>query len=103
MPEANGLKPSLIAEAVFEAFGAAPEELEKFADQKVEAQWLDLGQKLLVTKGCVNCHAVEPGGKALTAKAKFPGLDAVKKAGGKGCLSDDAHAGKAPQYKLGEK
>jgi cytochrome c2 len=103
MPDANGLKPSLIAEQVFEAFGATPEELEKFADQKVDAQWLELGQKLLVTKGCVNCHAVEPDGKAMTAKAKFPGLDAIKKVSGKGCLSDGAHAGKAPEYTLAAK
>jgi cytochrome c2 len=103
MPDVNGLKPSLIAEQVFEAFGATPEELEKFADQKVDAQWLELGAKLLVTKGCVNCHAVEPGGKALAAKANFPALNTVKKSGGKGCLSEQPHAGKAPQYKLDAK
>lgn len=103
VPDANGLKPSLIAEQVFEAAGATPAELEQFGKQKADAQWLDLGRKLLVTKGCVNCHAVEPGGKALAATAKFPALDAVKKAGSKGCLSDEAHAGKAPEYRTTRK
>ena len=100
LPAADGLKPSLIAEQVYEAFGATEKELAAFEDQNAEAQWLDLGQKLLVTKGCVNCHTVEPGGKALAAKAKFPGLAAVKKAGGTGCLSDKSRAGTTPQYQF---
>jgi cbb3-type cytochrome oxidase cytochrome c subunit len=95
MPSAKGLKPDLIAESVLDAA-----ELEAFGRQKPDAQWLDLGRKLLLTKGCVNCHAVEPGGKALAAAATLPTLVEVRKAGGKGCLSPQPHAGEAPEYKL---
>jgi cytochrome c2 len=68
-----------------------------------DAQWIDLGSKLVITKGCVNCHAIEPAGKALAATATFPGLDDVKKAGGKGCLSAKPQAGMIPEYKLDAK
>src|SRR5207302_1303753 len=77
MPAANGLKPELIAEDVLTAAGATPEEVKKFANRRPDTQWLELGQKLLVTKGCVNCHAVEPGGKAIAPAAKFPTLTGI--------------------------
>jgi cytochrome c2 len=73
----------------------------KGAGPTTDAQWIDLGRKLVVEKGCVNCHAIEPGGKPLSATAKFPSLDDVRKAApGKGCLDARSHAGKAPEYKL---
>ena len=54
-------------------------------------------RRLLVTKGCVNCHAVEASGKALEAMAKFPTLDETRKADNKGCLSQPAHLGSQSQ------
>jgi cytochrome c2 len=95
MPVVRGLTPQLIADAVIH-----PAERKAFDTLPAPAQWLDVGRKLLVTKGCVNCHAVEPGGKALASSAKFPSLSDVRKADGKGCLTPKSHAGTAPEYRL---
>src|SRR5262249_473901 len=103
-PTGSGLKPSLIAAEVFATHGSQPGEYTAFKKLPADAQWIDLGRKLLVTKGCVNCHAVEPSGKALAPTAKFASLEDVKKAGpGKGCLTEKAEAGKLPEYKLDAK
>jgi mono/diheme cytochrome c family protein len=100
VPAGKNLKPATIAAEVFAAHGSAPGEYAAFRKLPADVQWIDLGRKLLVTKGCVNCHAVEPGGKPLAAIAKFPTLADIKKAGIAGCLSDEAHAGKAPEYAI---
>jgi len=100
MPDGKGLIPSTIAAAVYEATEAKADEAAAFQKLPADLQWVDLGRKLVVTKGCVNCHAVEPGGKALAPAAKLPTLADIKKAGVKACLSDEAHAGKSPEYKL---
>ena len=100
MPDGAGLKPATIAAAVYEAAGAKPAETEAFRKLPPDRQWVDLGRKVMTTKGCVNCHAVEPGGKPLAPQTGLPLLDFVKTSGAKGCLSADAHAGKAPEYKL---
>lgn len=100
MPAAGGLEPAKIAGEVFASYGCEPGEYAAFKKQPVDAQWIDLGRKLLVTKGCANCHAVEPGGRALAATARFPALADVKKAGVRGCVSEQAHPGEVPQYKL---
>ena len=100
LPSGKGLKPAQIAEQVLDDFGAKPAEVASFEKLPADSQWLDLGRKLLVTKGCVNCHAVEPGGKALTAAAKFPTLEDVKTAGAAGCLSKKPDAGKVPAYAM---
>src|SRR5262249_14434381 len=103
MPAANGLTPSLIAAEVFATHGSQPGEYAAFRKLPADTQWLELGRRLHVTKGCVNCHAVEPGGKVIPAAAPFPAVSDIKMAGGKGCLSEDAHAGAAPQYKFAAK
>lgn len=64
------------------------------------AQWREIGARLVVEKGCANCHAIEPGGKSVAASTKFPALDAVKKAGATGCISEKPDAAKVPVYKL---
>lgn len=79
---------------------ATDDEKKKFEKLKPEQQWSAIGARLVVEKGCANCHAIEPGGKPVTASAKFPALDAVKKAGAKGCISDKPDAAKVPVYKL---
>jgi cbb3-type cytochrome oxidase cytochrome c subunit len=98
-PVPKGLKPALIAAPVYKAFGAKPADVTAFEKLAADTQWIDLGRKLLVTKGCVNCHAVEPGGKALAPAAAFPTLADVKKAG-HGCLAPKPAAGTVPAYKL---
>ncbi|HEY3787980.1 MAG TPA: c-type cytochrome [Urbifossiella sp.] len=100
MPTGKQLNPLDIAAPVFKSAGAKPVEMGTFNNLSVEKQWIELGKKLMVTKGCVNCHAMEPGGQVLAASVKFPSLNAAKKAGIAGCLSDEAHAGKAPEFML---
>src|SRR5439155_11558011 len=95
-----GLKPALIAAEVFAEFGSQPGEYAAFKKLPTDSQWLDLGRRLLVTKGCVNCHAVEASGKALEPLARFPTFDETRKASSKGCLSQPAHPGLAPEYRL---
>lgn len=75
-------------------------ERKKFGALKPDAQWAELGAKIVLTKGCVNCHVIEPGGKPVASVATFPGLDAIKTAGAKGCLSAKPDPAKAPAYKL---
>ncbi len=101
MPLAEGLNPSLIAAEVFATHGSQPGEYAAFRKRPADTQWLDLGKKLLVAKGCVNCHAVEPGGKALASWGFFPSLDAVKKSGaGTGCLNAKPDPATTPDYHL---
>ena len=101
LPTAMGLKPATIAAQVFEAARANAAESFAFDHLPADSQWLDLGRKLVVAKGCVNCHAIEPGGKALTPTAKFPSLEDAKKAGaGKGCLDLKPLAASHPVYNL---
>lgn len=100
-PAAGVLKPSLIAAEVFAMHGSQPGEYAAFKKLAADAQWLDLGKKLTVTKGCVNCHAVEPGGKPLAPLTTLPSLDAIKKApAGTGCLSKKPEPGAVPVYNL---
>ena len=65
---------------------------------KSDAEWRALGAKLVVSKGCVNCHAIEDKGKPVEPAAAFPSLDKVKKADGPGCLSGRPDPAKRPAY-----
>lgn len=102
MPDGKGLKPGLIALEVFKAHGTKPGELDAFIQLPTVMQWAALGEKLMVTKGCVNCHTVEANGKPLEPRAKFPPLADIRKpAEPKGCLSNTADPATTPVYKLG--
>jgi mono/diheme cytochrome c family protein len=101
MPAAGGLRPALISGEVFATSGTTADQYAAFKKLPAERQWVELGRRLVVTKGCVNCHAVEPGGKPVEPAAVFPSLAEIRKAGGaSGCLTPDPHADKAPEYKL---
>ena len=95
------IRPAAIGESVLEK--ATEAEKRKFAELLPAAQWAALGERLVVSKGCVNCHAVEKGGKALTANkdTDAPSLDVIKKAGEKGCLDAKPDPAKVPAYRLG--
>jgi cbb3-type cytochrome oxidase cytochrome c subunit len=63
--------------------------------------WNALGKRLVVAKGCVNCHAILPGGKTVGDSPLFTVLDDLKKPAKAtlGCLADDAaQRGKAPDF-----
>jgi cytochrome c551/c552/cytochrome c553 len=62
--------------------------------------WNTVGKRLIVAKGCANCHAIKPGGKEAGAPL-FTALDDLKKPdkAALGCLADDAaQRGKAPDF-----
>ena len=63
--------------------------------------WNALGKRLVVAKGCVNCHALLPGGKTIGDSPLFTALDDLKKPAKSalGCLANDAaQRGKAPDF-----
>jgi mono/diheme cytochrome c family protein len=77
------------------------EELAAFEKLPADAQWVDLGKRLVIDKGCNNCHTIAPGGKPFAnvlASAGFDDLKAPEKQEG-GCLAEDeAKRGKAPRF-----
>lgn len=78
-------------------------ELAAFKKLPAAAQWKDLGKRLVLDKGCNNCHKIEPGGKPfaqMQASADLGDLlNAVKQHAG--CLADKAdQRGKAPAFAL---
>lgn len=97
LPGGASRDPLALAQIVMK--DAAPAEKKAFLKLAAGQQWTDLGKKLVVSKGCVNCHAVEAGGKPIPADAKFPSLEAVRQAGSKGCLAEKP-TGSAPRYRL---
>jgi len=98
MPKEPKAKLAELAEPLF----AKPAEFQAFAKLKPADQWKELGKKLLTSKGCVNCHAVEPGGKTLPIAKTAPSLDAVKAAPAAGCLVEKPDVAKAPVYSFDE-
>ncbi|MFM8273701.1 MAG: hypothetical protein ACKODX_15425, partial [Gemmata sp.] len=81
---------------------ATDAEKDRFAKLKPEAQWVELGARVAVAKGCVNCHAVEQAGKAVkpfafAGRAEFA---VVKQGRESGCLGPVPNPGKAPVYAL---
>ena len=97
------IQPDDVAPAYF--LTATEAEKKRFATLKVELQWVELGARISVTKGCVNCHAIEKNGKPIPALA-FGGraeLVLVKQGREKGCLDPVPDAAKSPVYKLDPK
>ncbi|HVL13921.1 MAG TPA: c-type cytochrome, partial [Gemmata sp.] len=81
----------------------AAAELRGFAKLPAERQWTELGARLVVLRGCVECHAVEPGGKPLAPAEFSPSLDEVRRKPAAGCLAPRPDAAKVPVYKLDAK
>ena len=67
------------------------------------AQLDELGKRLVVAKGCVNCHTVAPGGKPLAPSATFTALEDLSKKPDAGCLADRPEKrGAAPTFAFGD-
>jgi cbb3-type cytochrome oxidase cytochrome c subunit len=104
-----GVEPALTAPPAKEGVFAALKRLEKRPDEQgafqrlaADAQLLDLGKRLVMDKGCNNCHTVAPGGRPLAnvyASAAFDDLKDKRKHGA-GCLSGPR--GAAPTFALSE-
>jgi mono/diheme cytochrome c family protein len=102
MPDAPRTRALDLGRDVFrDLLGAkARDELVAFRKLPEEKQWAAVGEKLMALKGCVDCHAVEPGGKRLAPVDRFARLDEVKAAGAGGCLGDNPDPAYVPAYKL---
>src|SRR5262249_4531831 len=62
------------------------------------------GQRVIIDKGCNNCHVIAPGGKSFANMQASATLeDVIKSKEDKGCLADDAAGrGKAPGFGFGK-
>jgi mono/diheme cytochrome c family protein len=80
-------------------------ERQAFARLPEEQRWLDLGQRLVIHKGCAHCHRIAPGGKPLLsppARASFADLTRPI-VHDRGCLATDPlRRGAAPRFGLKE-
>ena len=88
---------------VFKRLDQRPEELAAFKKLPAASQWKDLGKRLVIDKGCNNCHKIEPGGKPFAQMQASADLSDLQKADKQqaGCLADNAEQrGKAPAFSL---
>lgn len=92
LPAAPKLKPETLLGT------PTPKDLEAFARLPEDKQWAEAGKRLIVAKGCVNCHDVSSSGKKLDRVATFPTLAEIRKSPAKGCMV--AGSTTAPDYKL---
>jgi cbb3-type cytochrome oxidase cytochrome c subunit len=93
MPAEPKLKASALAEQVLKA-----DEAKALAQLKPAEQWVALGKSLFNSKGCVSCHQV--GTAPTAAHAKAPGLAALSRQVGEGCLNRTPDVAKVPVYPL---
>jgi mono/diheme cytochrome c family protein len=106
MPPAPKIKPMDVGRKAFEgsdvlkARDELADELAAIEKQSAEKQWVEIGRKLVVAKGCVDCHTIEQGGKALVSGDLFPKLAKIKTAESKGCIAEKPDPAKVPVYKL---
>jgi mono/diheme cytochrome c family protein len=89
--------------AAFKRVDDRPDEFKAFKHLPADAQWLDLGKRLVIDKGCNNCHTIAPGGKNFASTLASATFDEIKspKVHNRGCLADSQpRAGKAPWFDL---
>ncbi len=87
--------------AAFKRIEPRPEEFTPFEKLTLAAAWTDLGKRLVIAKGCNNCHTIEPDGKPFAQVQANADLSDLKKLNepNTGCLADkpDTKA-KSPRY-----
>ncbi len=97
------LNPADVAPAYFR--DAADVEKDRFDKLKPDAQWVALGARIAVAKGCVNCHTVERDGKSVAPRlfGDRAGWVSITQAHENGCLDPKPNAAKSPVYSLDPK
>jgi cytochrome c2 len=102
MPAAPRTKPVDLGRAVYRELLGAKSRDEFAAFQKLPAdkQWVDIGEKLALLKGCVDCHAIESDGKPRPSAGHFARLDEIKSAGAAGCIGESPDPAYLPAYRL---
>jgi mono/diheme cytochrome c family protein len=91
--------------AAFRRVDPSAEELAGFQQLSAEAQWLDLGKRVVIDKGCNNCHTLAPAGKPFAQLLADSSFDTIKerRTQTRGCLSDRREqTGKAPWFNLND-
>jgi mono/diheme cytochrome c family protein len=87
--------------AAFKRVDSRAEEMTAFQRLPATAQWNDLGKRLVIDKGCNNCHTIAPGGKGfanMLASATFDEIKSTEKHH-EGCLAEvGSKRGKAPDH-----
>lgn len=76
------------------------EQLAAFRQLPADKQWVDLGEKLTLTKGCLNCHAIDRDGKPRESVSHFARLDEIRSAGAAGCIGESPDSAYLPAYRL---
>jgi mono/diheme cytochrome c family protein len=90
---------------VFRRVDSRPEEVAAFQRLPADKQILDLGQRLIIDKGCNQCHTIAPAGKEFAAVLASASFEDIQKPASqtRGCLADDrGQGGKAPWFGLAE-
>src|SRR5262249_296016 len=89
----------------FNPLDPRPDTLAAFASLPSAKQWAHPGQRLVIDKGCKNCHTIAPGGQSFAnvfANASFDDIKNPKKHA-QGCLAGDpAKRGPAPHFPLAQ-
>jgi cytochrome c2 len=87
--------------AAFKRTDDRKDELAAFLKLPADAQVIDLGKRVVIEKGCNNCHTIAPGGKpfaSVLASTSFDGLKTAE-AQRRGCLAlVPAADGRAPWF-----
>jgi mono/diheme cytochrome c family protein len=89
--------------AAFRRVEERPGELTAFEKLSSDAQMIDLGKRVVIAKGCNNCHTIAPGGKPIASVLAGTSFDGLKKADAqeRGCLAAaPAKDGKSPWFTL---
>jgi cbb3-type cytochrome oxidase cytochrome c subunit len=103
LPSAPGSEDVL---AAFKRVDARAGELAAFQRMPADARLRDLGKRLVIDKGCNNCHTIAPGGKPFASTLAGASFGDIKKPERQdsGCLANDpARRGKAPWFGFGER
>lgn len=66
-------------------------EQKTFSKLNSVSQWRELGARLFVSKGCVNCHSMEENSKPVAARSDFPALETIAGSKSAGCVSGTAN------------
>jgi mono/diheme cytochrome c family protein len=103
----DGLQPELPKEpsreqmlAAFRRVDDRADELEAFQRLPARQRWLDLGMRLVIDRGCNNCHTIAPDDKPF-ASVKADGLEDVAQPARQqaGCLAEAREKrGRAPDF-----
>jgi mono/diheme cytochrome c family protein len=92
--------------AAFRRVETRGDELKAFQAQPADARLRDLGKRLVIDKGCNNCHTIAPGGKPFASVLASSTFDDLKKPErhDAGCLGADAgKRGKAPAFAFADR